>query len=81
MNPIGAPAAASIPTGLAKSSPHREAGRLAPTLAGEPPSPIGDRQGCAFLNRCPLATTERCQLQAPILSSVAQSSVACHLAH
>jgi peptide/nickel transport system ATP-binding protein len=39
--------------GLRAASPTREPGRLAPTLEGEPPSPVGELSGCAFAGRCP----------------------------
>ncbi len=65
--------------GLLAAVPTTEPGRLAPTLAGEPPSPIGDLRGCAFASRCPLETTERCTLQTPILRPAGSTTAACHL--
>ena len=66
--------------GLLAAVPTTEPGRLAPTLAGEPPSPLGDRRGCAFVSRCPIAVGDRCDVQTPVLLPAGPSSVACHLA-
>jgi peptide/nickel transport system ATP-binding protein len=48
--------------GLRAACPTTEPGRLAPTLGGEPPTQIGDVEGCAFAPRCPQAL-ERCTIE------------------
>ncbi|MGE3360476.1 MAG: dipeptide ABC transporter ATP-binding protein [Acidimicrobiia bacterium] len=65
--------------GLLAAVPTTEPGRLAPTLAGEPPSPVGEQRGCAFVSRCPLAVTERCELEVPVLRPAGPNHAACHL--
>jgi oligopeptide/dipeptide ABC transporter ATP-binding protein len=66
--------------GLLAASPTTEAGRLSPTLGGEPPSGIGDVEGCPFVGRCPTAI-ERCQHSRPELRPSATGGVvACHVA-
>jgi peptide/nickel transport system ATP-binding protein len=48
-------------------------------LTGEPPNPAARPTGCAFHPRCPLVT-DRCRVDAPVLSPVAAAhSAACHL--
>jgi peptide/nickel transport system ATP-binding protein len=65
--------------GLLAAIPTTEPGRLSPTLAGEPPSPIGEDHGCAFQPRCPYAQSVCAQL--PPLSELAiDHDVACHFA-
>jgi peptide/nickel transport system ATP-binding protein len=64
--------------GLIAASPTTEAGHLAPTLGGEPPSAIGVRAGCAFAPRCPLAT-EVCREETPALRIRPDGgTIACH---
>jgi oligopeptide/dipeptide ABC transporter ATP-binding protein len=54
--------------------------RRGPVIQGEPPSPVGPRQGCDFLSRCPLAVP-RCRDERPALRpSINGVAVACHLA-
>ena len=66
--------------GLLAASPTTEAGRLSPTLGGEPPSGIGDVEGCPFAARCHHAT-DRCRHTRPELRpSATGGMVACHLA-
>ncbi len=51
--------------------------QIAP-LAGEVPSPFDLPPGCAFAERCPLAS-ERCRIETPILSNAdGGHAVACH---
>jgi peptide/nickel transport system ATP-binding protein len=48
-------------------------------LAGEPPSPVGEMQGCSFASRCPLVE-ERCRREDPALRPHGEGrQVACHL--
>ncbi|MFT3851926.1 MAG: ABC transporter ATP-binding protein [Ilumatobacteraceae bacterium] len=49
--------------GLRAASPTTEAGRLAPTLRGEPVTQVGEIDGCAFWSRCPQAL-HRCRIEA-----------------
>ncbi|MFN0030191.1 MAG: dipeptide ABC transporter ATP-binding protein [Acidimicrobiales bacterium] len=65
--------------GLLAAVPTTEPGRLAPTLTGEPPSPLNAPKGCAFRSRCPLPTTDRCEVEVPILKRAGMANVACHL--
>jgi peptide/nickel transport system ATP-binding protein len=66
--------------GLLAAIPSIEPGRLAPSLAGEPPSPIGDVPGCSFHPRCPYAR-DACLAQDPPLAEVApQRRSACFFA-
>ena len=66
--------------GLLAAIPTTEPGRLAPKLAGEPPSPIGTVQGCAFTPRCPYARP-RCTSEAPVLRDLGGvRRSACHFA-
>jgi peptide/nickel transport system ATP-binding protein len=66
--------------GLLAAIPTTEPGRLSPTLAGEPPSPIGEDHGCAFGPRCPYAQS-LCAHQLPFLRDLASDhDVACHFA-
>jgi peptide/nickel transport system ATP-binding protein len=66
--------------GLLAAIPTTEPGRLSPTLAGEPPSPIGPVAGCSFEGRCPFAEP-LCTSQAPSLQEVdAEHLSACHFA-
>ncbi|HMJ32574.1 MAG TPA: ABC transporter ATP-binding protein [Baekduia sp.] len=55
--------------GLLAAIPSIEPGRLAPSLAGEPPSPLGDVAGCSFHPRCPYAR-DACLAQDPPLAEV-----------
>jgi oligopeptide/dipeptide ABC transporter ATP-binding protein len=66
--------------GLLAAIPTTEPGRLSPKLAGEPPSPIGIVQGCAFAPRCPYARP-RCTAETPILRDLGDGRrSACHFA-
>ncbi len=53
--------------------------RVRPTVPGESPNPLMPPPGCPFHPRCPLAI-ERCRSERPILRSVGQGDVACHVA-
>ncbi len=66
--------------GLLAAIPTTEPGRLSPSLAGEPPSPVGEITGCSFQGRCPFAQP-LCAAEAPPLATLgsAQAS-ACHFA-
>jgi oligopeptide/dipeptide ABC transporter ATP-binding protein len=64
--------------GLIAAIPTTEPGRLAPTLAGEPPATTGRIAGCAFRSRCSYAR-ERCEIETPPLYDVTPTrSSACH---
>jgi oligopeptide/dipeptide ABC transporter ATP-binding protein len=64
--------------GLIAAIPTTEPGRLAPTLAGEPPATTGRISGCAFRSRCSYAR-ERCEKETPPLYNVTPTrSSACH---
>lgn len=45
-------------------------------LSGEPPSPLNPPSGCAFHERCPLAT-ERCHTETPQLETALGREIAC----
>jgi len=64
--------------GLLAASPAAHAGTLAPTLEGEPPSPIGQHLGCAFASRCP-GVHDRCRTEQPMLLQRGGTELACHL--
>jgi peptide/nickel transport system ATP-binding protein len=64
--------------GLLAASPAAHSGALAPTLEGEPPSPIGEHVGCAFASRCP-AVHDRCRTDRPLLVRRSGAMLACHL--
>ena len=64
--------------GLIDAIPTTEPGRLAPTLAGEPPAATGRIPGCAFASRCSYVR-ERCETDTPPLYDVtATRTSACH---
>jgi peptide/nickel transport system ATP-binding protein len=64
--------------GLIAAIPTTEAGRLAPTLAGEPPAATGRIPGCSFASRCPFVQ-DRCRLEPPPLYDIsATRRSACH---
>lgn len=66
--------------GLLAAIPTTEPGRLSPSLAGEPPSPVGEITGCSFQGRCPFAQPV-CAEQAPPLARVGTEQLsACHFA-
>jgi peptide/nickel transport system ATP-binding protein len=66
--------------GLLAAIPTTEPGRLSPSLAGEPPSPVGEIAGCSFQGRCPFAQPV-CAAQAPPLAPVGSDQLsACHFA-
>jgi peptide/nickel transport system ATP-binding protein len=66
--------------GLLAAIPTTQPGRLSPSLAGEPPSPVGDIVGCSFRGRCPFAQPF-CAERAPALAAVgAEQLSACHFA-
>jgi peptide/nickel transport system ATP-binding protein len=66
--------------GLLAAIPTTEPGRLSPSLAGEPPSPVGVIRGCSFQGRCPYAQAI-CAEQAPPLAAVGgDQRSACHFA-
>jgi peptide/nickel transport system ATP-binding protein len=64
--------------GLIAAIPTTEPGRLAPTLAGEPPAATGRLPGCSFASRCAYVR-DRCETEAPPLYEVSPTRVsACH---
>ncbi len=64
--------------GLIDASPTTEPGRLSPTLAGEAPSAIGEKVGCAFAPRCP-KVTDVCRTETPSFRTLPDGNrVACH---
>ena len=66
--------------GLLAAIPTTEPGRLSPSLAGEPPSPVGDITGCSFQGRCPFAQP-LCVREAPSLTTLGSNQLsACHFA-
>ena len=58
--------------------PVRERTRSRIVLEGDVPSPINPPPGCTFHPRCPKAFG-RCPLETPVLSTVADHLVSCHL--
>ncbi|MHB8532546.1 MAG: dipeptide ABC transporter ATP-binding protein [Solirubrobacteraceae bacterium] len=66
--------------GLLAAIPTTEPGRLSPSLAGEPPSAVGEIVGCSFKGRCPFAQP-LCDEQTPPLAPVSAGQLsACHFA-
>jgi peptide/nickel transport system ATP-binding protein len=66
--------------GLLAAIPTTEPGRLSPSLAGEPPSPVGEITGCSFQGRCPFAQP-LCAEEAPPLEALgSEQASACHFA-
>jgi peptide/nickel transport system ATP-binding protein len=64
--------------GLLAAIPTVEAGRLAPTLSGEPPTATGRITGCAFASRCAYVR-DRCHVDSPPLYTVSATRLsACH---
>ncbi len=64
--------------GLLAAIPTTEPGRLAPTLAGEPPAATGRTQGCSFASRCPYVR-DKCGVDDPPLYEVSDlRRSACH---
>ncbi|MCS5584332.1 MAG: oligopeptide ABC transporter ATP-binding protein, partial [Pseudomonadales bacterium] len=47
-------------------------------ITGDVPSPINPPPGCRFHPRCP-RVMERCKLEAPLLRTIADHQVCCHL--
>ena len=54
-------------------------GREAVLPEGEIPDPINPPSGCAFHPRCPLAS-DICKAERPMMRTLNQTRVACHLA-
>jgi peptide/nickel transport system ATP-binding protein len=70
--------------GLRAAVPTTEPGRLAPSLEGEPPSPVGEPDGCAFRSRCAHAV-DACSVAPTLRRPQADDAtsarwVACHVA-
>jgi peptide/nickel transport system ATP-binding protein len=66
--------------GLLAAIPTTEPGRLSPSLAGEPPSPVGEISGCSFQGRCPFAQP-LCARETPPLTALGSDQLsACHFA-
>ncbi len=63
--------------GLLAAIPTTEPGRLSPKLRGEPPSPVGEVQGCSFRSRCPYVQ-EVCVTSDPPLERIEAQRSACH---
>ena len=64
--------------GLIAAIPTTEPGRLAPTLAGEPPAATGRTPGCSFASRCPYVR-DRCHAEPPPLYDLSNNRLsACH---
>jgi dipeptide transport system ATP-binding protein len=66
---------------LLASTPVIDAGdrRERIVLSGELPSPLNPPPGCVFSSRCPHAI-ERCSAERPVLRSLDERQIACHLA-
>jgi dipeptide transport system ATP-binding protein len=66
---------------LLASTPVIDAGdrRERIVLKGELPSPLNPPPGCVFSSRCPHAI-ERCSAERPVLRSLDERQIACHLA-
>jgi oligopeptide transport system ATP-binding protein len=64
---------------MLKCIPSLSGPRLArlPTLAGQPPQPGEQLEGCAFAPRCPRVAA-RCRSERPLLSPAGAAAVACH---
>jgi oligopeptide transport system ATP-binding protein len=64
---------------MLKCVPTLSGPRLArlPTLAGQPPQPGENPQGCAFAPRCPRVAA-RCSSERPLLTATGAAAVACH---
>lgn len=66
--------------GLLRSVPSAVPGQLAPTLAGDPPSPFDRHSGCPFAPRCPLVQPI-CEAVRPELRLLpGGTTAACHFA-
>jgi oligopeptide/dipeptide ABC transporter ATP-binding protein len=64
--------------GLLAAIPTTEVGKLAPTLAGEPPAATGGIVGCSFASRCSYVR-DRCRVDDPPLYEISSSrGKACH---
>ncbi len=66
-----------VPDPNAVDDPQRPA-RI--VLAGEPPSPTDPPAGCPFHPRCPIARKGLCDVERPLLRTIGDTKVACHLA-
>jgi oligopeptide transport system ATP-binding protein len=64
---------------MLKCIPSLSGPRLArlPTLAGQPPQPGEQLEGCAFAPRCPRVAA-RCRSERPLLAPAGAAAVACH---
>lgn len=57
---------------LMESQPHKaKRGEMMPTIPGAPPVLLGKIEGCAFADRCKLAT-EQCRKNAPVMREVSE---------
>ncbi len=66
--------------GLLSAAPSGVAGKLNPSLRGDPPSPFESYDGCPFTSRCEYAQ-DRCRVERPELRLLEDGSeAACHFA-
>lgn len=64
--------------GLLSSIPRLKDAVVPPSMPGQPPGPGGAGNGCAFVDRCPMAE-QRCRDERPALEAAADSElVRCH---
>src|SRR5271170_645546 len=71
------PYAKALIAALPIADPDLEQARVAPTLDGDPPSPLDPPSGCAFRTRCGHAVA-RCAAERPALERDGDHAVACH---